>query len=693
LLRASESLPAEAVGGNGAVEPRRHRIAARLVVAALTTLVMRDRSTDRDKRRTLQTETLIRRIVRQEPKTFSWLFEASARERSVFTELVHQLGQHIDYESLDPAILSHVYEQSLVDDDDRRQLGIHYTPPLLATRLLQELPVETVAPEHRHVLDPCCGSGTLLVAAHDRLRSLQPPNMQEDERHRELAVHLRGYDRDPFAAEIARLTLLLHAQPAGNGWQIEELDTLEQPAPLVQPKLIVTNPPWRFASDEQRTQTADDFLSWCMSALAPGGLLGVLLPGSWLSADHVAATRDRLRDEFDVFETWRLPEGTFATSKVSPAVIFARKRDGLGGRGARAAREIRRHDLQAFLTGAGASGSYLTPDDVPLSDMVPQPRPRVAVVKLDQVADILSGPQPLPSIKDRGAGTWYLNGLGKAPPYGVLSEELLWKVHYPEDFQGGRGSTIVGKKKVLASAARWANNPWRFRVAIDLQGVAMRNSVRGIAPRDQTDEDMLYAIAVIVGSGFASMFAASYGGDRNIPAKVLKSLPVPTDRTAIKKLARVGRAAADRTHDPVALRACLLSGEVIVWDAYGVSDGDRAAAAARFAGERAPDGGVRYPGTALAVPGLTDPFRRVGVVLDVEGNNLRLWVNGLTSDDGAVVPFPRLMPGWMAREGATFDVVGVDTPDALEMGRFGFQAMAWEDLDIENEDPKPVSVR
>src|SRR5215218_8877901 len=77
---------------------RRHRAAARLVVGALTVLVMRDRGRDRESRRCLGTEALIRRIVDEHSTTFGWWEHSSLAERAVLTELVDQLGRHIDYQ-------------------------------------------------------------------------------------------------------------------------------------------------------------------------------------------------------------------------------------------------------------------------------------------------------------------------------------------------------------------------------------------------------------------------------------------------------------------------------------------------------------------------------------------------------------------------------------------------------------------
>ena len=672
------------------VQARRvqHRKAARLVVGALTILVMRDQA----RRSTSLTGSLVARAIQEHSTTFAWIDKATQIERSVLESLVDQLGSGINYQSLDPAILSHVYEQALVDDDDRKQLGIHYTPPGLALRLLEHLPVELIAPDDRHVLDPACGSGTLLVAAHDRLRELQPQHWSDDARHADLAVHLHGYDIDPFASEIARLTLLLNAQPAGNGWQIDDKDTLRQPRPQPQPSIVVTNPPWRYSTeDHHREQLADRFMQWSINALAPGGLLGAILPASWLSVSNSSGTRSQLLEQFEVFEVWRLPEGTFATSNQSPAVVLARKRDGLGGTGARVISEVGRADLNGFLAGAPAAVRFLTSTaDTALHEVASVPGVHKPTVPLGEIASVLSGQQPLSGISDRGVGTPYLDHIGAVPSYGLVTDDVLWRVDFPGDFQGNRGARIVRLRKILASAARSSNNPWRFRVAVDLVGVAVRNSVRGIAPLDQSDDDLLFALPIIIGSGFGSSYAASFGGDRNISAAVLRNLPVPADRQVLNRLGQLGRKATELASEPTAISELLAAAENVVWDAYGVDEADRAVAVARLAGHPAPDGAIRYPPEESRRWTSRAGLRRLGSVLGVKGSAIQLWVNGVTPEEGTIVRLPVRMPGWLARPGATFDVTGVETVGDLDNGDYRFQSMSWRDLDYESSEPLPL---
>ena len=245
LRGANEELGGERVPKTNTKERQAiHRKAAQLVVSSLVSLVLRDRNNWREE----SAANLLAHASSQFPAIYSWLPNSSDREKEVLAHLIEGLGRGIDYEGFDPVILSQVYGEALVTDDDRQDLGIHYTPPRLANKILEYMPVELIEPVNRHVLDPACGSGTLLVAAHDRLRELQPDSWNLDQQHSDLAVRLHGIDIDPIAVEIAENALFLHASPAGNGWQIQQGDIFDIDPQTADASIIVTNPPWRYTS-------------------------------------------------------------------------------------------------------------------------------------------------------------------------------------------------------------------------------------------------------------------------------------------------------------------------------------------------------------------------------------------------------------------------------------------------------------
>lgn len=675
---------------------RSHREAARLVVGALTALVIRD--TDPIDRRIRLTPSdtaidVIERAARKHPSTFEWLESVSVREQLVLRELTEQLGTGINYRSMDPAMLSQVYEQALVDEVDRRSLGIHYTPPDLAARILANLPVELINPVDRHVFDPACGSGSLLVAAHERLYKLQPPDWSHDVRHQDLRVLLRGHDVDHFATEIARLALLLKAQPAGNGWAIETKNTLSIDTARVSPWIIVMNPPWRFTSEGHRHQRADDFMRWAIAALRPGGLLGAIVPTSWLSSDNSGPTRQRFHDLFEIFEIWRLPEGTFSTSRQAASVLFARKRVAEAGVGHRVVRQIWSHERKLFLKGQPPLANYVVEDSsTSLADVMPRPTFGEPVCSLEEIAIIRSGSQKRPGSCDRGDGVPYLAKFADVTPYGEVADGKLWRLHFPGDFQGARGGLVINRSKVLVSAARSPNNPWRFRVAIDLRGVACSNSVRCVAPRDESDEDLLYALLAVLGSGFASAYAACHGIDRNIPARIMRSFPVPSSGYTIQRLGSLGREASNAAHDPSALSGVLEKIEEAVWQAYGLDESFRNQAFRLLSGHRAPEGSVRYPSRAAPVAQNRSMMRRIGAVLAVNDAKVRIWINGITPDEGVILDVPPRMPGWLVRSGATFDARRIESIDDLASASFEFQRMSWQRLELGGEASAPTRI-
>jgi SAM-dependent methyltransferase len=103
-------------------------------------------------------------------------------------------------------VMKALYE-SLMDPEQRRDLGEYYTPDWLATKLAMR------AIEHpldQRVLDPACGSGTFLFAAIRRLRAAgEAAGWSAGKRVAACMAQVRGLDVHPVAVIIARVTWLL----------------------------------------------------------------------------------------------------------------------------------------------------------------------------------------------------------------------------------------------------------------------------------------------------------------------------------------------------------------------------------------------------------------------------------------------------------------------------------------------------
>jgi len=103
-------------------------------------------------------------------------------------------------------VLKGLYE-SLIDPEQRHELGEYYTPDWLAARMCDhaiERPLE------QRVLDPACGSGTFLFhAVRGLLAAADAAAMPSRDALTLCCDHVRGIDVHPVAVQIARVTYLL----------------------------------------------------------------------------------------------------------------------------------------------------------------------------------------------------------------------------------------------------------------------------------------------------------------------------------------------------------------------------------------------------------------------------------------------------------------------------------------------------
>ncbi len=138
---------------------------------------------------------------------------------------------NLKWKAINPDIFGSMI-QAVADDDERGQLGMHYTSvpnilkvlnPLFLDGLRQQL--EDAGDNARKLLnlrkrvarirvfDPACGSGNFLVIAYKEMRAIEAEaNRRRNESHLKSAIPLtnfRGIELRDFAAEIARLALVI----------------------------------------------------------------------------------------------------------------------------------------------------------------------------------------------------------------------------------------------------------------------------------------------------------------------------------------------------------------------------------------------------------------------------------------------------------------------------------------------------
>ncbi|GAA0123810.1 hypothetical protein UT300018_31280 [Clostridium faecium] len=246
--------------------------------------------------------------------------------------IYNSFRKDLSYRSIDNKILGNFYENTLFESDVaknkelKQELGIYYTPHSIVNNMLEIMPIELIDFRSRYVLDGSCGSGSLLIGAYKRLKSLLPKRMSDELKHKYLTNMILGIDIDRFACEVARLELLLTSIPYGNGWKIYNEDFQIINNIQYKPSIIVANPPYKkIREGGEQIEKATIFLERYIDLLSEGGLLAIVLPESFLENINCKNARQKLLTNIDIYEIWSLPKGIFDTNNCATTVMIGRK--------------------------------------------------------------------------------------------------------------------------------------------------------------------------------------------------------------------------------------------------------------------------------------------------------------------------------------------------------------------------------
>ena len=204
---------------------------------------------------------------------------------------------------------------------ERKALGAYYTPRAIATWLGSQLVAAAGNVDHvLTALDPASGDGELLEAVKCAAR----PG----------SVRMLAVDVDGGALQDARQRLGADATVLkGDGLTLPLADLYG-----FKPDVVIANPPW--GASLPRTATAyreagftlargqfdsyDLFVEAAVRAVAPGGVIGLVLPDSLLLPEH-EATRRLLLAETQLLRLVRLGEGIFDGVFRGTLLLVARR--------------------------------------------------------------------------------------------------------------------------------------------------------------------------------------------------------------------------------------------------------------------------------------------------------------------------------------------------------------------------------
>ena len=650
--------------------------AARLVVRALTALVTRDKLTaDR---------SLNSAIALVQELSPGYLPGVGHNQ---IVEVAERLGEGLNFQTLDPALLGDVYERAVLIPAKRLSLGVYYTPPEIGRRMLEQLPIEHIEPDKRRFLDPSCGSGTLLLAANDRLMSSLADETDDRRRHEYALERLIGADNDPFAVELARLALFIQALPYGNGYRVEHRDALKPSETESKATFTVSNPPWAYKHrDGERGQRADQFLRRLVARTEPGGFAACVLPVSWLTDDTSRDSRCWLREHADIFEIWRLPTRTFRTSTMAPCVVFAQ----VGTRSTstyryfnvwNTGRDRFRDDGTADETILAAFGAPNGPLTASWLADVPQ---LAEAARLGDVATIRDG-VPVKGIGrlDQSGPHPFLRAYSEVAPFGTVTRAVTVRCRYPDDFSK-RGVTaspdLYLEPKVLVSAMTSVDVPWRLRAFVDPIGVIPRNSMYAVIPLGDSGgrDDTLMTLLGLLSSAVASLWIAQVTTTRMINSHSIAALPVP-HRDTWASIAEATRRVVESQTAGVLSDDHVRELDRAVFDAFDLPPASVRRIAAELAGQRAPEGKIRFAAIGQPADNVATPsVLRAGATIDVRESGVKVDIPGLTESGGVWIETPLRLPGWLARPSRTFDVLVSDQD--LRQATYRFQGDSWMSL-------------
>ena len=619
--------------------------------------------------------------------------------RNVAQVAFEGLRRNVTFRSFTNEMLGYFYENALVNDNLRRKLGIYYTPRAIAKRILSKLPVENIAPADRVVFDGSSGSGNLLLAAFERLGNLVPRGWDRERRHAYLVERVHGVDVDPFAVQVAGLSLFFMDLPAGDAWDITAADFTSYQSTKMdrQPTVLVGNPPFKESRslEGERHQLATRFLNKYLDMMVPDGLLGVVLPETFLENTSCREARRRLLKECEILELCHLPEGIFPMSRVATVIVLARKHSATRSNFSAPVRiekiSALRNERENFLNGDRPRFSYVVPSARRWAedrDGIVSSSPLEGHVwdvirkhkKLNDVASIRNGIIPGPAQRETHIGTarrsaeWrpWLGGTTALEPYGLKPERQEF-INYPGNLLRPRldleATFGTPRSKVLVNANRAPGNPWRVYAAIDEFGYFPSQGFHCVTAID--DLVSLEELVAVLNSSIANAWVDSLDRSRWIGRRTLEIMPFPifTDSVresivgrvrrvmALKRQALVGSTRSDA--ETGTIRGLVESIDDLVCNAFGVGNDGRSMLNKYFAGYQRRglewDGFIQPIAEDGAFPnGRAWPISGQVLQVDAENEVLTLWVRGYSEEQAFLIAIPETMPGWALRQGARF---------------------------------------
>lgn len=472
----------------------------------------------------------------------------SAAELAPYAAAWTVLRQGISFSNISSEDLAFVYENTFVTPETRQQLGTHSTPRQLAEYAVSRLELHQFAPETLTVYEPFAGAGVFLVSALRHLRDLLPGEWSDRERHQFLVQRLAGDEYDPFACEVATLSLILADYPNQNGWHIHERDLFGDgilAERLRDQAVILCNPPFEAFSQPERDayalarQTYSKPVAVLAAALAARPrALAFVLPRPFIQDRQFAEQRRQIELLYGSVELVELPDRIFGAAVIESALLIARDlRPAQGDSIALLSTEVSDGDRLAFLktgkvtiqralerpVGNPAKGDLWIP---PLHTLWTQLAHNPMLGERLEVHRGIEWNYAQDQAWSRDEQPGYRRGFATARNLNqFVLPQPVWLDCRPEMLRGNAIGQPWDKPKLMANAGRLSRGPWRIAATLDRSGLIGSQQWFGMWPRgDDADLDVL---AAIINGPVANAYLAVHSPAKGIRISAVNAIPIP----------------------------------------------------------------------------------------------------------------------------------------------------------------------
>jgi hypothetical protein len=457
--------------------------------------------------------------------------------------------------------LAYVYENTLISKETRSALGTHSTPSFLVDYVVGNLAewVNAIPVNERSVFEPSCGHAAFLVSAMRLLTELLPADKAKPSlRGPYLRRRLHGTEIDPFALELARLSLTLTDIPNPDGWDLKVQDMFLQDGLATQAKkntILLANPPFgEFTPQEKRTyrdQGSDlrfsnksaEMLWRTLPQLPEGGAFGVVLPQTVLHSDNARDLREFLARDCELREICLFPDKVFSFSDAESAVLVGR-RTRVSGENKVGYRRIRERELPSFRSDYSALSTRI----VPQSRFLVDASFSLSLPELEEVWSACADKPTLGDVASIGQGLTYRGKdlpsgsttfakerfAGSQPGFVRFDRALrlhqlpkrYWMNLDPSVIYRARAGTTVGSPQVLLNYAPASRGPWRLKALVDKQGHPVTS--RFIPVRPKKSSHSIETLWALLNSPVANAYAYSHLGKRDNIVGDIGEIPIPS---------------------------------------------------------------------------------------------------------------------------------------------------------------------